>query len=152
VYCDHYTFASGPDKFEGGSPHTAGIISWGAAIDYLNAYGWINIHQHDISLKKYINQEFSKLKNVELLNYHCEYPIAIFNVKGINAHDVANYLGHKKIIVRSGLSCAKLTTRIINQPSVVRASFYLYNDKSDVDKLITVLKNIKKGDVIEYVI
>jgi cysteine desulfurase/selenocysteine lyase len=39
VYCNHYTFASGPDKFEGGSPHTAGIISWGAAIDYLNAYG-----------------------------------------------------------------------------------------------------------------
>jgi cysteine desulfurase/selenocysteine lyase len=39
VSCNAFTYASGPDKFEGGSPHSAGIISWATAIDYLNSYG-----------------------------------------------------------------------------------------------------------------
>jgi cysteine desulfurase/selenocysteine lyase len=75
-----------------------------------------------------------------------------FYVKGIHAQDVASYLGHKKIIVRSGLSCAKLANKIINQPGVIRASFYIYNDYHDVDVLVKALTNLKKEDVIKHVI
>jgi cysteine desulfurase/selenocysteine lyase len=73
-------------------------------------------------------------------------------VKGIHSQDLASYLGYKKIIVRSGLSCAKLADNIINEPGVVRASFYIYNDFHDVDVLVKALKNLKKEDVLKHVI
>lgn len=152
VACHDFTYASGPDKFEGGSPHSSGIISWATAIDYLNAYGWKNIHQHELKLRQYINKRFKALKNIEIVNPHTTYPIVAFYVKGIHAQDVASYLGHKKIIVRSGLSCAKLANKIINQPGVIRASFYIYNDYHDVDVLVKALTNLKKEDVIKHVI
>ncbi|MDR0826193.1 MAG: aminotransferase class V-fold PLP-dependent enzyme, partial [Mycoplasmataceae bacterium] len=152
VTCNSFTFAASPDKYEGGTPHTAGIVSWGAAIDYLNAYGWSNIRKREIELKKYINKEFVKLRNVDYFNAFAKYPIAIFNIKGIHSQDFATYLGHNKIIVRSGLSCAKLAKNMINQEGVVRASFYIYNDKHDVDVLIKAIKNFKKGDELKYVV
>ncbi|MDR0675132.1 MAG: aminotransferase class V-fold PLP-dependent enzyme [Mycoplasmataceae bacterium] len=152
VMYDSFTYASGPAKFEGGSPHTAGIISWATAIDYLNAYGWKNIHQYELKLKQYANQKLQLLKNVQLINPLAQYPIVAFNVNGMHPQDVANYLGHKKIIVRSGLSCAKLIGKIINQSGVVRASFYIYNNFHDIDVLVKALKNLKKGNMLKHVI
>jgi cysteine desulfurase/selenocysteine lyase len=70
----------------------------------------------------------------------------------MHPQDVANYLGHKKIIVRSGLSCAKLIGKIINQSGVVRASFYIYNNFHDIDVLVKALKNLKKGNMLKHVI
>jgi cysteine desulfurase/selenocysteine lyase len=70
----------------------------------------------------------------------------------MHSQDVANYLGHRKIIVRSGLSCAKLAEQIISEPGVVRASFYIYNDLHDVDVLVKVLRNLKKEDLLTYVV
>jgi cysteine desulfurase/selenocysteine lyase len=94
-----------------------------------------------------------KLPNIEMVNSASKYPIVAFNVKGLHSQDVANYLGNQKIIVRAGLSCAKLANNIIDQPGVVRASFYLYNDKHDVDVLINALRQLKKkGDVLNHVI
>jgi cysteine desulfurase/selenocysteine lyase len=85
--------------------------------------GWQHIHQHDIMLKQYVNKQFQTLPNVKLVNPHSIYPVVTFTVNGLHSQDVANYLGHQKIIVRSGLSCAKLAHYIIDEPAVVRASF-----------------------------
>jgi cysteine desulfurase/selenocysteine lyase len=76
----------------------------------------------------------------------------MFNIKGVSAQDTANYLGHHKIIVRSGLSCVRLSHKITNTFEGVRISFYLYNDKKDIDYLIKVLKQHKKGDELKHVI
>jgi cysteine desulfurase/selenocysteine lyase len=103
-------------------------------------------------LKKYIDQEFAKIKNLEYVNPEGKYPIVAFNMKDIHAQDLANYLGYKKIIVRGGLSCAKLAHHIVRKQAVVRASLYFYNDKHDVDVLVQALKTFKKGDIVNHVI
>jgi cysteine desulfurase/selenocysteine lyase len=65
---------------------------------------------------------------------------------------LASYLGKHKIIVRSGLSCARLAHKIIDTKAAVRASFYIYNNKNDIDCLINILRKFKKGDELKYVI
>ncbi|WEK82933.1 MAG: aminotransferase class V-fold PLP-dependent enzyme [Mycoplasma sp.] len=147
-----YTYATVPDKFEGGTPNVGGIAGLGAAVNYLNSIGWDNIEQHEHNLKQYLNQELKKIPHVEYYNEAAPFPIVFFNIKGCSSQDLASYLGSKNIIVRAGLSCAKLSTKITKVPSAVRASFYLYNTKEDVDKLIKVLKEYKKGDELTHVI
>jgi cysteine desulfurase/selenocysteine lyase len=92
------------------------------------------------------------IKQIHLLNRNVKHPIILFNINGINAQDAAAYLSQKKIIVRSGLSCAKLSDYIIGDKSTVRASLYLYNDKRDIDKLVNALKAYKKGDELKHVV
>ncbi len=147
-----YTYASGPNKFEGGSPNTAGIIGFNAAIKYLNKLGWKNILKHAIALKKYINKRFSEIKNIKYYNKKTIFPIVYFNINGVSAQDLANYLGIKNIIVRSGLSCAKCSYLITKIDAAVRASFYIYNTKQDVDLLVNALKKYKKGDELVNVL
>jgi cysteine desulfurase/selenocysteine lyase len=100
----------------------------------------------------YIRKKFSQLKNVKLLNKYAKYPIALFNLNGVYAQDLSSYLGKNKIIVRSGLSCARLAHKIINTEAAVRASFYIYNTKQDIDRLVNTLKTFKKGDELTHVI
>jgi cysteine desulfurase/selenocysteine lyase len=107
---------------------------------------------YEMELKRYINQEFRKLKNVEYVNEYAKYPIVVFNIKGVHPQDTANYLAQKKIIVRSGLSCAKLSPKITGADGMVRASFYIYNDKKDVDALVKALRTYKKGSELDNVI
>jgi cysteine desulfurase/selenocysteine lyase len=152
IYCDRYTLAAGSNKFEAGTPNTAGILSWATAVDYLNAYGWDKMQAYEFELKRYMNQEFRKLKNIEYINPYAKYPIAVFNIKGVHPQDAASYLAQKKIIVRSGLSCAKLSPKITGVDGAVRASFYIYNDKKDVDTLVKALKTYKKGSELNNVI
>ena len=138
------TFAPKYEKFEGGTPHTAGIISWGAAVDYLNKFGWDRINKNDFELKAYINQEFAKISDIiDWINPESKYPIVLFTLKGLSAKETAAYLGKKKIITRAGLGCARLSPHLTGHGPMVRASFYLYNDKTDVDKLVKALKEYK---------
>jgi len=65
---------------------------------------------------------------------------------------LASYLGNKKIIVRSGLSCAKASNISTNISSAIRVSFYIYNTRKEIDYLIKILKNFKKGDELNNVI
>lgn len=149
---DKFIYAEIPHRFEGGTPNVAGIISWGAAIDYLNKIGWNNIKNHEIQINEYAHEEFKKIPNIEILNSFSKYPIILFNIKNVYAQDIASYLGKHKIIVRSGLSCARMAHEIINTRAAIRASFYIYNSKSDVDRLVNILKTFKKGDELEHVI
>jgi cysteine desulfurase/selenocysteine lyase len=131
-----------PERFEAGTPNTEAILGFGAAIDFLKKIGMNNINNHEIELKKYIDQQFKHIKNIEYVTKDNIYPIVSFNIKGVNPQDLANYLGTNKIIVRGGMACVKMQGMFSNNPNgYVRASFYLYNDKKDVDRLVTVLKN-----------
>lgn len=149
---NEFTFASGVDKFEGGTPNTAGIIGFGEAIKYLNKIGWDNIKSHGLELKEYFNKKSSSIKNFEYYTKDSETPILFFNIKGVSSQDLANYLGHNKIIVRAGLSCAKASNISTKINEAVRASLYLYNTKEDIDYLVEVLKKYKKGAELDNVI
>ena len=149
---NEFTFASGVDKFEGGTPNTAGIIGFGEAIKYLNKIGWDNIENHCRELKEYFDKKSSSIKNFEYYTRDSKTPILFFNIKGVSSQDLANYLGQNKIIVRAGLSCAKASNISTKINEAVRASLYVYNTKVDIDYLIKVLKNYKKGAELDNVI
>lgn len=149
---NNYLPSSGISKFEGGSPNTSGIFGWNAAIKYLNDYGYENIEKHGIELKKYFESKVSQIKNLKYYKSNSNAPIFAINFDGVHPQDLASYLSNNKIIVRSGLSCAKLTPKITSLDGVVRISLYIYNDKEDIDKLIDSLKRYKKGDELNAII
>ena len=147
-----FTYADGVDKFEGGTPNVGGICGLGAAIKYLNKIGWDNITKHEWELKEYFNKKVHAIKNIKYYNPDYQLGLIYFNIKGISAQDLANYLGSKKIIVRSGLSCAKASNVSTNINSAVRISMYIYNTRKEIDYIIKILKDLKKGDVLDNVI
>lgn len=144
-----YQLMDGIMKFEGGTQNIAGIIGWGTAIDYINKIGYDQIRKHEIELAEYAHKLLSQIPNIIIYNEGNDSPTIAFNYKDVFCQDLASFLGKHKIIVRSGLSCAKLFCNIIDTKALIRCSFYIYNTKEDVDKLFEVLSKFKKGDEID---
>lgn len=130
-----------PEKLEAGTPNIAGIIGLGSAIDYINKIGINNVHEYEVNLKKYMLDKLSNLKNITVYNKDFENGIVTFNVEGIFAQDVAAYLNKKNICVRVGTHCAKILSEVLGVKNTIRASFYVYNTKEEIDKLIEALDN-----------
>lgn len=130
-----------PQKLEAGTTNIEGVIGLGAAIDYINKVGIDNITKHDQELKKYTVQELSKLENIEIYNPNTQAGIVAFNVKNVFSQDTAIYLNKYKVCVRAGNHCAKILKNDIGISNTCRASFYIYNTKEDIDKLVQLLKD-----------
>lgn len=147
VYLEKTIFADIPHKFEAGTPHIAGVFGLGAAVDYLNKIGMDKIRQHEKDLTQYALSKLDKLKDITIYgpkDINNRGGVISFNIKGVHPHDAAAVLDEENICVRSGHHCAMpLHTRLRINASV-RASFYLYNSKEDVDKLINGLLKVKK--------
>lgn len=145
---DVYTYVDGPEKFEAGTINVAGIYGWNASLKYLLNLDleWQRNRVYD--LKKYLDDKLSKIDGICVHNKNINSMITIFSFKGVFSQDLASFLGTKKIIVRSGLSCAKLAHEIIDVEHVIRVSMHFYTTKEDLDKLINVLENYKRGDEI----
>lgn len=136
-----------PNKFEAGTLNIAGIIGLGAAIDYLNDIGLDNIHVHEVELKRYALDKLKDHKDIIIYNSDNDSGILAFNIKNIFAQDEATLLNSKGIAVRSGQHCAKMIDDVIDTIATVRASFYLYTSKSDIDALVDNL--INGGDILD---
>ncbi len=135
-----------PLKFESGTQPIEGAIGMGAAMEYLMAIGKDKIHAYELELKNYFIKRSKELDNIVLYNETSQSGICTFNMldqgKLIPAQDVASYLSTKGIAVRSGQHCAKLLPDVIDAFSTVRASFYIYNTKEEIDTLIDCLKTV----------
>lgn len=139
VYEQETTFAPLPNKFEAGTQNVEGIVGLGAAIDYIEKIGYDNIKLIEEEIVSYAIEELSKLEFLELYltknkNNHCG--VISFNIKGVHPHDVASILDSFGVCVRSGNHCAQPLMRYLNIDSTCRASFYIYNTKEDVDRLV----------------
>lgn len=130
-----------PEKFEAGTLNLAGIYGLNAAIKYLNEIGLDNIENYEKELKDYAIKKLSSNKNIILYNKDSETGILTFNYNGVFAQDEATYLNSKGICVRSGQHCAKLLNDYLKTPATIRASFYFYNTKQEIDQLAKVLEN-----------
>ncbi|MDD3048669.1 MAG: cysteine desulfurase [Bacilli bacterium] len=130
-----------PHRLEAGTTNIEGVIGLGAAIDYINEIGIDNIAKNDHELKKYAVEELSKLDNIEIYNAKTESGIIAFNVKGVFSQDTAIYLNKYKVCVRAGNHCAKIMKSEIGISNTCRISFYLYNNKEEIDKLVILLKD-----------
>src|SRR5690625_1725752 len=140
-----------PWKFEGGTPIIAGAIGLGAAIDFLNAVGLDNIAKHEAKLVAYTLDTLNNLDDVTVYGPNSEERAAVitFNVGDVHPHDTATVLDAQGIAVRAGHHCAQPLMRWLDVTATARASFYLYNTKEDVDRLVDGLLKTKEyfGDV-----
>lgn len=142
VYEQETTFAPLPNKFEAGTQNVEGVIGLGAAIDYIKNVGYNKIQEIEKEVTSYARQELSKLEYLTLYltpNEEKHSSVISFNIKGVHPHDVASILDSENVCVRSGNHCAQPLLRSMGIDSTCRASFYIYNTKEDVDKLVIAL-------------
>ena len=142
VYEQDTTFAPLPNKFEAGTQNVEGVIGLGAAIDYIENLGYDKIQEIEHEVISYARQELSKLDYLTLYtttNEKNHSSVISFNIKGVHPHDVASILDSEGVCVRSGNHCAQPLMRFLGIDSTCRASFYIYNTKDDVDKLVKAL-------------
>ena len=143
VYEQNTTYAPLPNKFEAGTQNVGGVVGLGAAIDYINNIGYDKIKEIEDTVVNYAISELKKLDFLELYltpNIENHSGVISFNIKGVHPHDVASILDSNNVCVRSGNHCAQPLMRFLGIDSTCRASFYFYNTKDDVDKLVEALK------------
>lgn len=135
-----------PHKFEAGTPAIAEAIGFGAAVDYLTAVGMDFIHDYERDVIAYAIERLEEVPGVKIFGPKAERRggVAAFSFEGVHPHDVAQILDSDGIAVRAGHHCAMPLHDRFNLPATTRASFYLYNTKSEVDKLIEGLYKVKK--------
>lgn len=144
------TWAQLPNKFEAGTPDIAGIIGLGAAIDYLEKVGMNSVREHEKELVAYALERFKTLEDEGLLtvygtkNAEERGGAVAFNVNGVHAHDVAQVLNNFGIAVRSGQHCAAPLVTSFGIPAMVRATFYLYNTKEEINYLVEKIREVPK--------
>lgn len=143
VYEQDTTFAELPNKFEAGTQNVGGAVGLEAAIEYINSIGFKTIEKHEKELLSYAYKNLKKLPYITLYSPPKNISSVIsFNIKNIHPHDVSTMLDMSNVCVRAGNHCAQPLTRFLGIDSTVRISFGIYNDKSDVDKLVLQIKNI----------
>ncbi len=141
------TFAPLPNKFEAGTQNVEGVVGLGAAIDYINSIGYDKIQEHDREIVEYAREKLSKLDYLDIYmtpNAKNHSAVISFNIKGVHPHDVASILDSENVCVRSGNHCAQPLMRFLGIDSTCRASFYIYNTKEDVDRLVAGIEKAYK--------
>lgn len=147
VYEQKTTFAPLPNKFEAGTQNVEGVVGLGAAIDYINSIGYDKIQEHDREIVEYAREKLSKLDYLDIYmtpNAENHSAVISFNIKGVHPHDVASILDSENVCVRSGNHCAQPLMRFLDIDSTCRASFYIYNTKEDVDRLVAGIEKVYK--------
>ncbi len=118
-------------------------MDFGAAIDYIENLGYGKIQELEQELMDYARKELAKLDFLIVYMTKMESNhsgVISFNIKGVHPHDVASILDSKGVCVRSGNHCAQPLMRYMKIDSTCRASFYIYNTKEDIDRLVKALK------------
>ena len=136
-----------PYKFEAGTPNIADVVGFGAAIDYLSNIGMDNVRQHEIELTRYALEKMSKVKGITIYgtpDTSKRGGVISFNFHDVHPHDVAHIIDREGVAIRSGHHCAQVLMERLDVAATNRASFYVYNTKEDVDKLVESLDNVAK--------
>jgi cysteine desulfurase/selenocysteine lyase len=146
---DDYTLAGGYERFEAGTPHIAGGIGLGKAVDYLNGVGMEKIRAHEERLAKRLLEGLRDIEKVQVYgptNLNERIGVVSFTINGINPHDVALMLDEASdIMVRSGHHCCMpLMTYLGLEAGTVRASLYVYNTAAEIDTFLTTVEEIAK--------
>ncbi len=146
VHLNEATWNDLPWKFEAGTPAIAQGVGLGAAVDFLTELGMDAVHEHERDLIAYALEALSEVDGLTLYGppAHQRGGVASFNLKGIHPHDVASVLDREAIAARAGHHCAQPLMERLCVHATTRASFYLYNTREDVDRLVDALHVTKK--------
>lgn len=134
-----------PFKFEAGTPHIAGAIGLGAAIDYLNTIGIDHIARHEQDLLDYATTQARQIPDLRIVGTaRHKVGILSFLMDGVHPHDIGTILDHQGVAIRTGHHCAMPVMTHFQVAATARASFAVYNTHDDVDRLFDALAEVKK--------
>ena len=138
-------YADLPHKFEAGTPNIAGVIGFGAAIDYMNSIGFDNIEAYEKELLVYATENLKKIDNIKIYG-DIDHKISVisFNIGNHHPSDIGSILDQYGIAVRTGQHCTQPIMDHFNIPGTVRASFSFYNTKSEIDLFIDAIEKASK--------
>jgi cysteine desulfurase/selenocysteine lyase len=142
------TYAELPSKFEAGTPHIAGAIGLGAAIDYVQSIGLANIHAYEEQMLRYATEKLHQVPRVRILGTAAEKVGAIsFVVEDppLSSLDVGTQLDLDGIAVRTGHHCCQPVMERFGVSATARASFAMYNTPAEIDVFVEVLRRIVTG-------
>jgi cysteine desulfurase/selenocysteine lyase len=133
-----------PHKFEAGTPPIAEVVGLGAAVDFLSEIGMEEIHQHEKKIVTYAMERLAELPEIEVIGPGPAERGAVvsFWMDTAHPHDIAAILDGEAVYVRAGHHCAQPLHDRFCIPASARASFYIYNDKDDVDALVAALHKV----------
>ena len=132
-----------PYKFEAGTPHIAGAVGLGAAIDYVQALGFEGIEAHEAELLEYGARALSAIEGLRIVGTaHHKAGILSFTLENIHPHDIGTILDEQGIAVRTGHHCAQPVMQRFQIPATARASMAFYNTKHDIDALVHGLDRV----------
>ncbi len=138
-------YAEIPQKFEAGTPHIAGGIGLGAAIDYLAALDWDAVVAHEHELLTYATERLDATTGVRIIGRAKEKAgVLSFVVDGVHPHDVGTILDREGVAIRAGHHCAMPIMQRYGVPATARASFAFYNTKAEVDALARAIQRVKE--------
>ena len=135
------TFNSLPHKFEAGTPHVPGVIGLGEAIDYIETLGMEAICYHGKKLLEKTTEQLGSIDGLKIIGQaDHKSSLVSFIVKGVHPNDIGTLLDEQGIAIRTGHHCAQPLMKRFEIPGTIRASFSIYNDDFDIDKLVEGVK------------
>lgn len=133
-----------PYRFEAGTPHIAGAIGLGAAVDFMQSLGQDNIAQYENELLQYATAELKQIEGLRIIGEASQKGGVIsFIIDGVHPHDMAMLMDQDGIAVRASHHCAMPVMQKFNVPATIRASLGVYNNKCDIDRLVEAVIDAK---------
>ena len=146
VYDESTTWNVLPHKFEAGTPNAANAVGLAAAAEYLDSIGMDEVLRHERAL---MTEAHARLSHIEGLRIYGPEPsmrsgVVSFTMLDVHPHDLATILDGDGVCIRAGHHCAQPLMRRLDVPATARASFYVYNDSSDIDALVEGVMKAKE--------
>lgn len=139
------TYNEIPFKFEAGTPNIADVIAFQKALDFISSLGKSNIKKHEDELLDHANNSFGQIKGFVPVGTAAEkVSVLSFNINGMHPFDVGVMLDANGIAVRTGHHCTQPLMQRLGLEGTVRASFSVYNTKSEIDQMAVSLAKIAK--------
>jgi len=143
VTFENTTYNRLPYKFEAGTPHIAGAVGLGAAIEYVNAIGLETIAAHEHELLAEATARLTAIPGVRLIGTAQERTgVLSFVMEGIHPHDIGTVLDREGIAIRAGHHCAQPLMQRFGISATARASFGLYNTRAEIDALVAGIHKV----------
>lgn len=137
VSFDHTVYNDLPYKFEAGTPHVAGAVGLGCAIEYLERIGMTQIAGHEQRLLQYATEAMLEVPGIRIIGTAADKSGVIsFNIEGIHPHDLGTVLDQQGVAIRTGHHCAMPVMEFFGLAGTARASLAFYNTEQDIDQLV----------------
>lgn len=135
-----------PHKFEAGTPNVEGAVGLAAGVGYLEALGMNRVHAHETALVRYATAQLASVDGVAVLGPPPDRRggVVSFTLRDVHPHDLSQMLDAENVAVRAGHHCAQPLMRSLGVNATTRASFYVYNDSSDVDALVSAVARVRE--------